>query len=104
MAKSLADNAPADELRNRSVLAVLIERPLGIGLWIGIVFGALNAIMLGLPMLASMLVGGTLGFVVCAFACPHMRSRMKARRQRKREVMLLESKRVRATSVFSAFD
>jgi hypothetical protein len=104
MAKPSEDNSPADEPQNRSVFAMLKERPLGIGLWIGMVFGALNAIMLGLPMLASMLIGGGLGFVVCAFGCPHMRSRMKARRQRKRELLLPESHRVRATSVFSAFD
>ena len=104
MAKPFGDNASADEPRNRSILATLKERPLGIGLWIGMVFGALNAIILGLPMLASMLIGGGLGFVVCAFGCPHMRSRMNARRQRKRDLLLPEGKRVRATSVFSAFD
>ena len=104
MVKPSEDNTPADEPRERSILATLKERPLGIGLWIGIVFGALNAIMLGLPMLTSMLIGGVLGFLVCTFGCPHMRSRMDARRQRKREVLLPESKQVRATSVFSAFD
>ncbi|MDP6011057.1 MAG: LapA family protein [Candidatus Poseidoniaceae archaeon] len=104
MTEPSEDNAPAGEPRERSILATLKERPLGIGLWIGIVFGALNAIMLGIPMLASMAIGGLLGFLVCAFGCPHMRSRMNARRQRKRELLLPESKRVRATSVFSAFD
>ena len=95
------DRAPASEEESErgSVLKTLSERPLGIGLWFGMGIGALNAYMLGLTYLPSVAIGGALGLVVCTFGCPHMRTRMKARRMRRNEKV-----RVRATSAFSTFD
>ena len=95
------DRAPASEEESErgSVLKTLSERPLGIGLWFGMGIGALNAYMPGLTYLPSVAIGGALGLVVCTFGCPHMRTRMKARRMRRNEKV-----RVRATSAFSTFD
>ena len=95
------DRTPAseEELEKGSILKKLSERPLGIGLWFGMGIGVLNAYMLGLTYLPSIAIGGTLGLVVCTFGCPHMRTRLKARRMRRNE-----KARVRATSAFSTFD
>jgi len=97
--ESLAKSSP-----EKSLLRLWIERPLGIGVLIGIVAGSLNSIMLGVPMLPSILVGSILGLVVCTFGCPAMRTKMHARRERKRMPSVNDSKRVRATSAFSTFD
>ena len=97
--ESLAESSP-----KRALLRLWIERPLGIGVLIGIVAGSLNSVMLGVSMLPSILVGSILGLVVCTLGCPAMRTKMLARRERKRILSLNDSKRVRATSAFSTFD
>lgn len=97
--ESLAKSPP-----KKTLLRLWVERPLGIGVLIGIVAGSLNSIMLEVPMLPSILVGSILGLVVCTIGCPAMRTKMLARRDRKRKVNLNDAKRVRATSAFSTFD
>jgi len=97
--ESLAKSAP-----KRALLRLWIERPLGIGMLIGIAAGSLNSIMLDVPMMPSILVGSILGLVVCTIGCPAMRTKMLARRERKRILSLNDAKRVRATSAFSTFD
>ena len=97
--ESLAKSPP-----KRALLRLWIERPLGIGVLIGIVAGCLNSVMLGVSMLPSILVGSILGLVVCTLGCPAMRTKMVARRERKRILSLNDGKRVRATSAFSTFD
>ena len=88
----------------KSLLRLWIERPLGVGVLIGIVAGSLNSIMLGVAMLPSILVGSIIGLAVCTLGCPAMRTKMVARRERKRILNVNDSKRVRATSAFSTFD
>ena len=97
--ESLAKSPP-----KKTLLRLWIERPLGIGVIIGIVAGSLNSIMLGVPMMPSILVGSILGLAVCTIGCPAMRTKMLARRERKRMLSVNDSKRVRATSAFSTFD
>ena len=97
--ESLAKSPP-----KKSLLRLWIERPLGIGVLIGIVAGSLNSIMLDVPMMPSILVGSILGLAVCTIGCPAMRTKMLARRERKRALSVDDSKRVRATSAFSTFD
>jgi len=97
--ESLAKSPP-----KKSLLRLWIERPLGIGVLIGIVAGCLNSIMLDVPMMPSILVGSVLGLAVCTIGCPAMRTKMLARRERKRALSVNDSKRVRATSAFSTFD
>jgi len=97
--ESLAKSPP-----QKSLLRLWIERPLGIGVLIGIVAGSLNSIMLDVPMMPSILVGSILGLAVCTIGCPAMRTKMLARRERKRALSVDDSKRVRATSAFSTFD
>jgi len=97
--ESLAKSPP-----KKTLLRLWVERPLGIGVLIGIVAGCLNSVMLGVPMLPSILAGSILGLVVCTLGCPAMRTKMLARRKRKRIINLNDSKRVRATSAFSTFD
>ena len=97
--ESLAESSP-----KRALLRLWIERPLGIGVLIGVVAGSLNSVMLGVSILPSILVGSILGLVVCTIGCPAMRTKMLARRERKRMLSLNDTKRVRATSAFSTFD
>lgn len=97
--ESLAESSP-----KRALLRLWIERPLGIGVLIGVVAGSLNSVMLGVSILPSILVGSILGLVVCTLGCPAMRTKMLARRERKRMLSLNDTKRVRATSAFSTFD
>ena len=92
-----------EESDKGSILKTLSERPLGIGLWFGMGIGALNAYILGLTYLTSVAIGGALGLVVCTFGCPHMRTRLKARKMRRNQ-NAGEKVRVRATSAFSTFD
>ena len=96
-------DSSADGQDEKSLMRFYIEKPVGIGLSIGIVTGALNSIMLGTPMLASMLIGSGLGLCVCVFLCPEMRTRMKQRRERTRQA-IDSRRRVRASSAFSTFD
>jgi hypothetical protein len=100
----MAGKSSAKSPPEKSLIRLWIERPLGIGVVIGIVAGSLNSIMLGVPMLPSILVGSILGLAVCTFGCPAMRTKMLARRERKRIPSGNNSKRVRATSAFSTFD
>ena len=100
----MAGKSSAKSPPEKSLIRLWIERPLGIGVVIGIVAGSLNSIMLDVPMMPSILVGSILGLVVCTIGCPAMRTKMLARRERKRILSLNDAQRVRATSAFSTFD
>ena len=104
MGISEEQGSPAPALDEKSLFRFWLEKPLGIGLSMGFVFGALNSIVLEVAMLPSVVVGAALGLTVCSVACPGMRTRMKARRERNRQSLLTESSRVRAGSAFSTFD
>lgn len=100
----MAGKSLTKSLPEKSLIRLWIERPLGIGVLSGIVVGTLNSFILGVPMLPSILVGSILGLAVCTFGCPAMRTKMLARRERKRILSVNAPKRVRANSAFSTFD
>ena len=58
----------------------ILDKPIGTGLGVGILAGCLNALILGLTMLPSIIVGATLGILVCIVACPRMRAFLKRRK------------------------
>ena len=61
-----------DDRRATSILQIA-EKPIGIGLVIGIVAGAGNSIALGIPLWQSISAGAILGMLVCLLACPAMK-------------------------------
>ena len=49
-----------------------LQKPLGIGIIVGTITGFSNSLILGLPLLSSLAIGGALGLSVCLFGCPGM--------------------------------
>lgn len=91
-------------IQGSATLLRIAEKPLGIGLAIGLVAGGANALILGIPMWISLTGGAVLGLGVCMIACPGMKSELKARREAEmRRKMLLRSK-ARTASAFTAFE
>ncbi|MDP6870052.1 MAG: hypothetical protein QGI21_04700 [Candidatus Poseidoniaceae archaeon] len=87
-----------------ATLLKIAEKPLGIGLVIGIGAGIANALILGIPMWISLLTGGVLGVAVCLVGSPAMKSELRARRiaeSNRRKAML---KKARVASAFTAFE
>ena len=91
-------------IQGSATLLKIVEKPLGIGIGIGLIAGAANAVILGIPMWLSLLAGSVLGVSVCLFACPAMKTELKARREaeEKRNAALLSKTRV--ASAFTAFE
>ena len=91
-------------IQGSATLLRIAEKPLGIGLAIGLVAGGANALILGITMWISLTGGAVLGLGVCIIACPGMKSELKARREAEmRRKMLLRSK-ARTASAFTAFE
>ena len=91
-------------IQGSATLLRIAEKPLGIGLAIGLVAGGANALILGIPMWVSLIGGAIMGLSVCMIACPGMKSELKARREAEmRRKMLLRAK-ARTASAFTAFE
>ena len=91
-------------IQGSTTLLKIVEKPLGIGIGIGLIAGAANAVILGIPMWLSLLAGSILGVLVCLIASPAMKTELKARREaeEKRSAALLSKTRV--ASAFTAFE
>ncbi len=87
-----------------SIVHYIFEKPVGIGLWVGLVMGALNGYMYALPMLESMVAGGVLGAIICIATCPEMRTMLKERRNRIRRERMDNVVRSRALSAFTSLE
>ena len=88
-------------LHGSATLLKIAEKPLGIGLSIGLVAGAANAYFLGIPMWLSLSAGAILGLGVCLIAAPGMKTELKARRVSRRKAVL---RKARTASAFTAFE
>jgi Mg/Co/Ni transporter MgtE len=55
-----------------SLFTRTLQKPLGIGIIVGTILGLSNSLILGLPLLSSIGIGGVLGMAVCLFGCPGM--------------------------------
>ncbi len=82
----------------------LFERPLGIGLMVGMAIGALNSFFFAIPIFTSMILGSAIGIMVCIIACPAMRTIVKQHKERVRERNLAIKMRSRAVSVFTSLE
>ena len=85
-------------------LLSLAQKPLGIGIIGGSVTGFANSIVLGIPLLPSVIAGTILGFAVCLVLCPGMKDELALRRKLVATRSNNLSKRTRIISAFTAFD
>ena len=52
----------------------VMQKPIGVGSFVGLLTGVANSIILSIPLLFSVPVGVLLGMAVCVIACPGMRN------------------------------
>ena len=91
-------------LHGSATLLKIAEKPLGIGLSIGLIAGATNAYFLGIPMWLSLSTGAILGLGVCLIAAPGMKSELKARRDAEARRKAVLRAKARTASAFTAFE
>ncbi|HIL66105.1 MAG TPA: hypothetical protein EYG33_08080 [Candidatus Poseidoniales archaeon] len=93
-----------DATRGATSLLEVSEKPIGLGLTIGIVAGAGNSVVLGIPLWQSILSGAVLGVLVCLFACPAMKSTLRARKLAYLNRKSTINNRARAASAFTTLE
>ena len=105
-AEMIPNAAEAAKVRSASSLFYrTFQKPLGIGLIVGIITGFCNSIVLGLPLIASIGIGATLGLSVCLFGCPGMmRGQIAARRELEKLRSEERLRRKRIIKAFTSFD
>ena len=91
-------------LHGSATLLKIAEKPLGIGLAIGLVAGAANAYFVGILMLLSLSAGAILGLGVCLIAAPAMKTELKARREAEARRKAVLRAKARTASAFTAFE
>jgi hypothetical protein len=91
-------------IRGSATLLKIAEKPLGIGLVIGLAAGGANALILGIPMWISLAGGAILGLGVCLIACPGMKTELKARRDAEAKKSTMLRAKARTASAFTAFE
>ena len=91
-------------IKGSATLVKLAEKPLGIGLVIGLLAGGINSYVLQIPLYISLASGAILGIAVCLIASPGMKTELKARRiaEQKRAAQLRS--KARTASAFTAFE
>lgn len=96
----------ADEMAGsvQTSLLSLSQKPLGIGIVGGSITGIANSILLGIPLLPSVIVGTILGFAVCLVLCPGMKDELALRRKLVAARTNNLSKRARIVTAFTSFD
>ena len=52
----------------------VMQKPIGVGSFVGLLTGIANSLILPIPLLFSVPAGVLLGVIVCVIACPGMRS------------------------------
>ena len=52
----------------------VMQKPIGVGIFVGFLTGVSNSIILSIPLLFSVPAGVLLGMAVCVMACPGMRN------------------------------
>tara|TARA_B100001093_G_scaffold328833_1_gene313871 strand:- start:6050 stop:6382 length:333 start_codon:yes stop_codon:yes gene_type:complete len=76
------DVNPNMRLNRTTTLPRILQKPIGVGCFIGFLTGVANSIFLGIPSLYSVPFGILLGMTVCIVASPAMRHQLnQARRE-----------------------
>ena len=91
-------------IHGSATLLKLAEKPLGIGLGIGLSVGAFNTYFLGIPLLLTLSSGAILGLIVCLIAAPGMKSELRARREAEARRKAMLRAKARTASAFTAFE
>jgi len=101
----LRDIAYTQQIDPPSFIYRTLQKPLGVGIIVGTITGFSNSLILGLPLLASIAIGGILGISVCLFGCPGMmRGQIAARRELEKQRRADRARRQRIIKAFTAFD
>ena len=88
-----------------SLIYRTLQKPLGIGIIVGTITRFSNSLILGLPLLSSLAIGGVLGISVCLFGCPGMmKGQIAARRELEKQRRADRARRQRIIKAFTAFD
>ena len=88
-----------------SLFTRTLQKPLGIGIIVGTILGVSNSLILGLPLLSSIGIGGALGMAVCLFGCPGMmKGQIAARRELESKRRAERARRQRILRAFTSFD
>ena len=91
-------------IHGSATLLKLAEKPLGIGLVIGLSVGAINSYFLGIPLWLTLSSGAILGLSVCLIAAPGMKSELRARREAEARRKAMLRAKARTASAFTAFE
>ena len=91
-------------IHGSATLLKLAEKPLGIGLGIGLSVGAINTYVLGIPLWLSLTSGAILGLGVCLIAVPGMKTELRARREAEARRKAALRAKARTASAFTAFE
>ena len=82
MTMSLGDEFPLAESNDKSsrygsrLLPQVMQKPIGIGCFVGLLTGVANSLILSIPLLFSVPAGVLLGVTVCVIACRGMRTEL----------------------------
>ena len=103
---SVADTAvPTQEGSDSSLSHRVLQKPLGVGAIVGIVTGLSNSLILGLPLISSIFIGGLLGLSVCLFGCPGMmKGQIAARKELEKQRKVARARRQRIIKAFTSLD
>tara|TARA_B100001564_G_C20580892_1_gene643056 strand:- start:668 stop:1006 length:339 start_codon:yes stop_codon:yes gene_type:complete len=103
---SVTDQAGLEQEGSKSSLLYrTFQKPLGIGILVGIITGICNSLILGLPLISSIGIGAVLGISVCIFGCPGMmRGQLQARRELEKQRRVERARRQRIMKAFTSFD
>ena len=77
----------------------VMQKPIGVGSFVGLLTGVANSIILSIPLLFSVPAGVLLGMAVCIIACPGMRndlSKYKREKHQTRQQLLARKGRKNA--------
>ncbi|MBJ63241.1 MAG: hypothetical protein CMB55_00385 [Euryarchaeota archaeon] len=91
-------------IQGSATLLKIAEKPLGIGLSIGLAVGYANSVILGIPLWFSLSGGAILGLGVCLIAAPGMKTELRARREAEALRKAALRAKARTASAFTAFE
>jgi Mg/Co/Ni transporter MgtE len=102
---SAVETQLAQQNSSPSLFTRTLQKPLGIGIIVGTILGVSNSLILGLPLLSSIGIGGVLGLAVCLFGCPGMmKGQIAARRELESKRRAERARRQRILKAFTSFD
>jgi cadmium resistance protein CadD (predicted permease) len=82
----------------------VMQKPIGVGSFVGFLVGVANSIILTIPLLFSVPVGVLLGMGVCIIACPGMRTELAQHKVAQSETRNKLISRNGRKNVFTTYD